>query len=89
LNNIVKHSKATAANIKVKREPYALVLSIEDNGKGFKRETTFEAKSVRQGFGLKGISERARMLGGTLVMQSEPGSGTRIVVTIELQGSAE
>jgi signal transduction histidine kinase len=89
LNNIVKHSKATAANIRVKREHKNLVLSIEDNGEGFSRESTVETRSGRQGFGLKGIAERTQMLGGTLAMQSQPDSGTKILVTIELQGSAQ
>ena len=89
LNNIVKHSKATAANIKIKREQRTLLLVIEDNGRGFSREKTTEANSGRQGFGLTGIAERTRILGGTLNMQSEPGRGTRIVVTIALQDSTE
>src|SRR5262249_15789431 len=89
LNNIVKHSKATAANIKIKREQRNLSLVIDDNGRGFSREKTIEAKSGRQGFGLTGIAERTRILGGTLNMQSEPGRGTRIVVTIALQDNVQ
>jgi len=87
LNNIVKHSKATAAKISLKKGEGNLTLSIEDNGQGFSREANAIAKSGRRGFGLTGMAERARMLGGTVTMQSEPGLGTKIFVLIELQGN--
>jgi signal transduction histidine kinase/ligand-binding sensor domain-containing protein len=71
LNNIIKHSEATEIRVMVERKEESVRIKIEDNGKGFK------VNSPKQnGFGLLGISERVRMLGGTLSIKSEIDSGT-------------
>jgi hypothetical protein len=53
-----------------------LVISVTDNGHGFDVE-----EAAGQGMGLQGMQERARLVGGTLVVMSEPSGGT----TIELR----
>ena len=58
----------------------ALRLQIEDDGKGFDLETV--QRSPETGFGLKGMNERAHLLGGHLEVCSRPGNGTQIEVVV-------
>jgi signal transduction histidine kinase/ligand-binding sensor domain-containing protein len=81
-NNVVKHSRATEALVTIKREARTIVLTVQDNGCGFPSEAAALAESKQGGFGLVGIAERARMLGGKLVIKSEPGEGTTITLII-------
>jgi signal transduction histidine kinase len=83
LNNIVKHAEATAAEILIHRDAQAVVIVIKDNGIGFELEQVMSNKD--HGFGLTGISERVRLLGGKEVMQSVPGKGTTITITLGLR----
>ena len=78
LNNVVKHSEATKASVSAFIDKDQLVLTIRDNGKGFDRERVGE----RHGLGLNGMAERARILGGTLSIDSEIGKGTTVIVSI-------
>jgi signal transduction histidine kinase/ligand-binding sensor domain-containing protein len=82
VNNIVKHSQATAARVVIERQGHRLNLTIEDNGRGFALEAV--GNGTRGGFGLTGLRERVRMLGGRQTIQSVPG-GTRIYITIEIE----
>jgi signal transduction histidine kinase/ligand-binding sensor domain-containing protein len=82
LNNIIKHSKATSAKIRIKKEAGNVELIIKDNGKGFAIEAVSENKS--RGFGLKGMSERARLLGGIYTVKSSAGEGTIVKVKIKM-----
>lgn len=83
LNNIVKHSAATEARIEIAREPRSVQIIIRDNGKGFAPE--MPAATESRGFGLTGIAERVRMLGGTHTIHSVPGQGTTITIKLGLQ----
>jgi len=83
ISNIVKHAEATVAEVVIKRDAGAVVLSIHDNGKGF---SPGEAQKDG-GFGLKGIAERVRIVGGRHHLQSAPGQGTVITVSIDLRQS--
>src|SRR5215472_3175934 len=75
INNLVRHSQAATASVAVRRTVNELLLTIQDNGRGF---TPGAASSVSNlgGFGLIGISERTQLLGGRLTIQSEPSKGT-------------
>jgi signal transduction histidine kinase len=81
-NNILKHADASAARITMKRLNDQLNISVEDNGKGF--NASEELMRATHGFGLQGIGERARLLGGTMKIESDPGKGTKIVIAIKL-----
>jgi ligand-binding sensor domain-containing protein/signal transduction histidine kinase len=83
LNNIVKHSNATAASFNVERDTHNLTLTIEDNGQGFSPEA-LAADSARRGFGLLGMAERVRLLGGEYALHSAPGQGTTTTVKLNL-----
>lgn len=82
LSNIVKHAQATEVSIGVIRTADQVLLTIRDNGRGFTPgETTSDSK--RGGFGVIGMAERARLLGGELTMQAAPGRGTVVSVRIQ------
>ncbi len=87
LNNIVKHSQATEGRVLVHSNSGTLDLLIEDNGRGFTPAEGSAPQQSQQGFGLVGIAERARMLGGRVVIDSAPGHGSRIQVSIKTQAA--
>lgn len=81
VNNIMKHSEATKAKVLVTQTDGKIELMIQDNGKGFAEEkSNVHGKS---GFGLVGMEERVRILGGRISIKSEKGKGTKVFVTIE------
>ena len=69
-------------------EDGALLLVIEDDGVGFDREAVAQRAKRGEHLGLLGMTERVRNAGGTIVLDSRPGSGSRIEVRIPL-GSPE
>jgi signal transduction histidine kinase len=79
LNNILKHSSARHARLQLERDIHEVQLRIEDDGCGFK---VTEPVNGGKGMGLKNIVERVRILGGKLKLESEPGRGTSLAVTI-------
>jgi signal transduction histidine kinase len=83
LNNIVKHSGASSARIEVKRRAKGLILSVSDNGKGFKPGEAVH-QDERHHWGLAIMTERVRTIGGTLRVESTPGEGTLLTVELTL-----
>ena len=82
LNNIVKHSGASEAGAKIHRsEKEGLTLLVWDNGKGFDTDSMASKRASQSGFGLAGINERARILGGKIVINSAPNEGTTVKLT--------
>lgn len=81
VNNILKHSAATKAEVRIGRAVNKIELLIEDNGQGLAREQPH--RQTRSGFGLFGIEERLRILGGKFSLVSEPGQGAKVSITIE------
>ena len=88
LNNAVKHSQATQGRVLVTSNAETLDLLIEDNGRGFTPPDGRAAQQSHKGFGLLGIAERVRMLGGRVVIESAPGHGSRIQIFLKTQGTA-
>lgn len=85
INNIIKHSQADRAKVLIKRDKGRLSLMVEDNGKGFVPVPLAATNAAKGGFGLMGIAERAKMLGGGYEIRSTPGKGTTILVTIDFK----
>jgi len=78
LSNIARHSKATRGNVHVETRNRAVTMTVSDNGVGFDR-----AKPRGAGHqGLVNMRARASSVGGRLEVHSEPGSGTRIIVSV-------
>ena len=86
LNNVVKHSGAGRASVSLRRGASELVLTIEDDGKGFTPGPEGGA-SPRRGLGLAGLAERARIIGAGLTVLSTPGRGTTLRLNLRLRGA--
>lgn len=84
LSNVMKHAEATKASVSLKVDADKLVVSVIDNGKGIRPRSG--SMTSGGGFGLAGISERARMIGGIHAFHSEAEKGTAVIVTIGLKG---
>jgi two-component system sensor histidine kinase UhpB len=82
LTNISKHAGATEVSIAVKEKDSLISLVFEDNGAGFDPSQASARRASGRGLGLAALDERARMLGGTLKIRSQPGSGTRVTCVI-------
>ena len=85
VNNIVRHSQATRAWIEIARDGHELTVTIRDNGKGFQPRSATALPTPARGFGLTGIAERVRMLGGSHAVTSSPDEGTTIEVTLRFR----
>jgi two-component system, NarL family, sensor histidine kinase UhpB len=86
LNNITRHAAARNVWIALDRNAKKIDCSIRDNGVGFNVPTRCQERGNR-GLGLIGIQERLIAIGGTLHIESEPGSGTQLVITIPRESS--
>jgi len=76
--NIVNHAQAKNIYVRLELNDDKVKLTVHDNGIGFNPEKN--NKSAH--FGLTGIKERAQLIGGELVIQSQPGNGTTIQLTV-------
>lgn len=85
VNNVVTHSHANSARVEIKNTPNQVTISVSDNGQGIVRSAQPTNGDKVGGFGLAGIAERVRQLGGTLFVDSQPGSGTTVTIRLELQ----
>ena len=77
VTNAVRHAEARSINVDVQFEAEAVRLRVKDDGRGFDAEET--ARRRGDHFGLMGIQERARAMGGQLQITTAPGSGTEVV----------
>lgn len=80
LHNCVRHAGARSVRVTVCQSPAELSLSVEDDGKGF------DARRDR-GLGLIGIEERVANLGGVFAVESVPGRGARLRISLPLKGT--
>jgi signal transduction histidine kinase/ligand-binding sensor domain-containing protein len=87
LNNILKHSQATDAKIAIGRDSREVTITIEDNGRGFTPQDPHSSQPG--GFGLTGIAERVKILGGEHAIESSLGHGARITVRLRSNGLEE
>ncbi len=81
LTNVVKHARATEALVTLSRRERSIEIEVRDNGQGFNAHIWPHAEQEQGGFGLTGIAERVRMLGGTHVISSIPRVGTVVSIT--------
>jgi signal transduction histidine kinase len=80
--NVLKHAGATRIWIKLHLEARKIYLRIKDNGRGFDQNGVFATLGGH--FGLMGMRERAERLGGELRLDSHPGEGTEVEVSVPL-----
>jgi signal transduction histidine kinase len=76
VNNLVKYSKCSHASIKIETYDYSMVLKIQDDGVGF------NVDEVDSGNGLSNMQKRAKSLNSKLVIDSQPGVGTKIMLEV-------
>lgn len=80
LANVARHADAERVHVRLIATPEQVRLVVEDDGSGFDASNASEDRH-----GLVGMNERAKMLGGSLNVQSSPGAGTRVEVTVPLE----
>lgn len=81
LNNIRKHAQATFVQLTLSYMNDVVVLDIQDDGVGLDGA---EPSHLSGGYGLRAMRERAELCGGSVDLESDPGEGTTVVVTIPL-----
>jgi signal transduction histidine kinase len=86
LSNVRKHSRATSASLSLGHGPAVIVLKIKDNGQGF---TMIKHQAAGHGYGLTTMRERAQRLGGKIEIETRPGTGTEVRITVPLAGSIQ
>jgi signal transduction histidine kinase len=79
LSNVGRHADAATVRVSLSTRDGQAVLEVDDDGKGFDPE-----EAAGRGYGLGNLSDRAASLGGSLDVQSSPGEGTTVRVTIPL-----
>lgn len=84
LTNIGKHAQAKKVELSLRFGPSALELSVIDDGSGFDAETVLNRTRRGAGLGIPGMQERLKEMGGHLVVESSPGSGTRLIAVLPL-----
>ena len=82
LANAREHGQASRARLRVSATSAAIRATVADDGRGFDVERALVAAAARGRLGLVGMSERVRLLGGRLAVESRPGGPTTITVTV-------
>jgi signal transduction histidine kinase len=82
LHNCVRHAEAGMVRVTVRQEPGHILLTIQDDGKGFNAQQD-------RGMGLLGMHERVSHLGGTFSVESQPGHGAVVCIVLPVTESVE
>ena len=82
LQNAVRHSAAARVAVSLEATPNTIVVTVRDCGGGFNPESV----PADRGLGLTSMRERLKLLAGELIIDSKPGSGTRVLARVPLQG---
>jgi len=78
VDNALQHARANSVHIEIAFNEKEVRLQIKDDGKGF------DIQKTRRGVGLTGMRERTKEIGGKFTLNSKPGKGTRVEVTVPL-----
>jgi signal transduction histidine kinase len=84
LSNVAKYSSATTASVNIERTAERTTVVIRDNGIGFRVENNMNTEG-RKGMGLRGMAERAILIGATYVVRTAPGQGTEVRIDVNLK----
>ncbi|KGR76361.1 sensor histidine kinase [Ureibacillus sinduriensis] len=85
LNNIMKHSRADQVRIKIKSKDGQLYMEVTDNGIGFSTKNVGKQTGK---YGLIGLQERVRLVRGKITIESIPGKGTKLIITVPMEQGA-
>ncbi len=81
--NVIQHAQATTATIALTVGAYTLTFSVADDGIGFDPDVALAESGVSDSFGLRATRERVQQLGGLLAVDSAPGRGSTVTVTLD------
>lgn len=81
LSNVLHHAAAGAASVRFSTSLSSVELRVEDNGRGLGGGVV---EGDRRGYGITSMTERAELVGGSLVISARPGGGTAVTATIPL-----
>ncbi len=84
VTNAVRHAKASRIEIAIRFGARELQMTIQDDGRGFDGQPHPEAAGPAGHFGLAGMRERAEAIGGAFAIESFPGKGTQIRVSVAI-----
>jgi two-component system, NarL family, sensor histidine kinase DegS len=82
LSNVGRHSEASRVHVSLQLSPDEFRCEVSDDGRGFSPADVPVSRRSREAFGLRSMSERARLLDGECTVESAPGEGTRVRVRI-------
>ena len=83
VHNAIKHARASKLTLQIIKTDRSIIISVQDNGKGF----DIEKRKTDSGLGLKNITNRIKLMKGSLALKSDPEQGTsyRIEIPYEEQ----
>lgn len=89
LTNVARYAEARTVGVSLRRKVRMVELRVEDDGIGFDPELQGGQAGTtgRRHLGLQGMRERTALLGGSVLIESQPGSGTRITARLPLHGA--
>ncbi len=82
LFNVAKHANTRIVRMRAWEDGDCVVVRVEDDGVGFDAEAFERAPNARDSFGIPHLRERIELLGGHLKIESAPGEGTRVTITL-------
>jgi signal transduction histidine kinase len=85
ITNIAHHANAQRVALTLEFRDSLVEVVVQDDGRGFDPRTVFDGANSSQGLGLLGMQERAILAEGTFQIDSQPGHGTRLVITIPVR----
>lgn len=88
LANITEHARASRAQLTLSYEPDTVTLDIVDDGNGFD-PAIIDNQTGERGFGIPAIGSRVQALGGSLALETAPGNGTALAVTLPTHTTAD
>ena len=87
LNNVVKHADANCVSVVLERTDNQAQVIVEDDGCGFDPDAKLSQPNGNGKLGLYGMRERLALMGGSLAIESTPGSGTTVFARIPLEAT--
>ena len=86
VSNVVRHAGADRAKLSLTFHPGDVILDVVDNGAGFDPSDAIDRRATGGSLGLSGVYRRVEALGGEITIESAPGEGTGISITVPLNG---
>ncbi len=81
VNNVIKHSKADEISLHAVKKENNILIAISDNGNGF------DMSVIKEGTGLNNLRSRSKMINADLAINSTPGEGTKVIISINIDNN--